>query len=90
MATGDTYFGRADYEYSIEHIGIELGPGTYWLGFRNLNGDGPEKSTNYWMLSDGGADGFGSSTGYFSLDGGDTWEAEGDGFHHAFTIEEGG
>jgi hypothetical protein len=38
------------------------------------------------MTSDGGADGPGSSTGFFSLDAGATWAPEGDTWHHAFEI----
>ncbi|GIV01452.1 MAG: hypothetical protein KatS3mg015_0282 [Fimbriimonadales bacterium] len=84
-ATGLTYFGRADYNYSIDMGGLNLGPGTYWIGARNANASG--SGTNYWMTSDGGPDGAGTSTGYFSLDGGNTFSAEGAGWHHAFTIE---
>jgi hypothetical protein len=84
MDTGDDYFGRSDFDYWIEGIDIGLGAGTYWFGIRNQGGGGA--GTNYWMTSDGGADGPGSSTGYFSLDGGGTWQAEGDTWHHAFVI----
>jgi V8-like Glu-specific endopeptidase len=84
MATGDSYFGRADYDYWVEGMNINLGAGVYWIGLRNQLGGGA--GTNYWMTSDGGADGAGSSTGFFSLDAGATWAAEGDTWHHAFEI----
>jgi RHS repeat-associated protein len=54
------------------------------VGIRNPNGGG--SGTNYWLTSDGGPDGAGSSTGYFSLDGGNTWQSEGVGWHHAFVM----
>jgi hypothetical protein len=38
------------------------------------------------MTSSGGPDGAGSSTGYFSLDGGNTWQNEGAGWQHAFEV----
>jgi hypothetical protein len=38
------------------------------------------------MTSDGGPDGMSSSTGYFSVDGGTVYTAEGAGWHHAFEI----
>jgi hypothetical protein len=84
MPTGDEYFGRDAYEYRIEGLSIELGPGTYWIGLRNPDGDGA--GTNYWLTSDGGPDGKNSSPGYFSLDGGITWSTGGVGWHHAFEI----
>ncbi len=84
-ATGLTYFGRADYNYSINVPNLNLGPGTYWIGARNANASG--SGTNYWMTSNGGPDGAGTSTGYFSLDSGTTWQPEGAGWQHAFTIE---
>jgi len=86
MATGDEYFGRANFDYWIEGpLQITLGPGTYWLTLRNHLGGG--SGSNYWMTSDGGTDGPSSSTGYFSLDAGGTWSEEGAGWHHAFEIE---
>jgi hypothetical protein len=85
MATGDSYFGRTDYEYWLEDFEpVELGGGTYWMGFRNPQGTG--SGTNYWMTSDGGPDGMDSSPGWFSLDGARTWQAEGSAWHHAFVI----
>ena len=84
MDTGDVYFGRANYDYWIEGIHIYLDSGTYWLTIRNENGGG--SGTNYWMTSDGGRHGRDSSTGYFSLDAGDTWQAEGADWHHAFRM----
>jgi hypothetical protein len=84
MATGDTYFGRPDYEYWLEEIRVDLGAGKYWIGTRNPNGGG--SGTNYWMTSDGGPDGMGTSDGYFSLDGGNVWQTEGTGWQHAFVI----
>jgi hypothetical protein len=83
-ATGDQYFGRNDYNYTINTLAIPLPAGTYWVGSRNGNGGGA--GTNYWMTSDGGADGGGSSTGYFSINAGATWEAEGAGWQHAFEM----
>jgi hypothetical protein len=82
MATGDTYFGRPGYEYWLEDLYIPLDQGRYWVGFRNDLGGG--SGTNYWMTSDGGRDGMQSSTGYFSLDAGQNWQAEGPGWHHAW------
>jgi hypothetical protein len=84
MATGDQYFGRDDYDYWVEAVGIDLDPGTYWVGIRNEGGGGA--GTNYWMTSDGGFDGAGSDTGWFSLDGGNVWSPEGPTWHHAFEI----
>jgi hypothetical protein len=84
MATGDNYFGRDDYDYWVEGVGIDLPVGTSWVGIRNPGGAGA--GTNYWMTSDGGFDGSGSDTGWFSLDGGNTFSAEGDTWHHAFEI----
>jgi hypothetical protein len=84
MATGDQYFGRNNYEYWLEEVSVELGPGKYWIGTRNPNGGG--SGTNYWMTSDGGPDGMGTSGGYFSLDGGNTWQSEGCAWQHAFVI----
>ena len=72
MDTGDDYFGRDDYDYWLEGIDIALGAGTYWVGIRNDNGGGA--GTNYWMYSDGGRDGPGTSGYYVSLNAGDTWE----------------
>jgi hypothetical protein len=83
MATGDQYFGRANFDYWIEGIDLILPAGTHWVGIRNPNGGG--SGTNYWLTSDGGPDGMGSSDGYFSLDGGGTWSPEGAGWQHAFT-----
>lgn len=85
VATGNSYFGRAEYRYEINMGGHVMAPGTYWVGARNANGGGA--GTNYWMTSNGGPDGAGSSTGYFSLNGGSTWSPEGTGWHHAFVIE---
>jgi hypothetical protein len=84
MDTGDDYHGRDDYEYWLEEISVQLGAGKYWIGTRNPNGGG--SGTNYWMASDGGPDGMGTSDGYFSLDGGNTWRTEGDQWQHAFVI----
>jgi hypothetical protein len=78
------YFGRDDYDYWIEGLDIQLGAGTYWFTIRNEAGTG--SGTNYWMTSDGGPDGPGSSTGFFSLDGGGSWQEEGAGWHHAFQV----
>lgn len=83
IETFDEYFGRAHYQYSLESLDIQLGPGTYWIGLRNPDGAGA--GTNYWLTSDGGRNGLNSSTGYLSLDG-ITWQAEGAGWHHAFQI----
>ena len=85
VATGNTYFGRAEYRYRAE-LGdfVKLGPGTYWVGVRHPTAGGT--GTNWWMTSDGGRDGKRSSTGYFSLDSGNTWEPGGDIWHHAFEM----
>ncbi len=85
VATGYSYFGRAQYRYEINMGGHVMTPGMYWIGARNANGGG--SGTNYWMTSNGGPDGSGTSTGWFSLDGGSTWMPEGSGYHHAFRIE---
>jgi hypothetical protein len=84
-ATGASYFGRANYRYEISGVGITIpSDGRYWIGLRNEQAGG--SGTNYWMTSDGGGNGAGSSTGYFSLDGGSTFFPEGAGWHHAFAI----
>jgi hypothetical protein len=84
-ATGANYFGRADFLYSVTGLNIPI-PNTakHWIELRNPQGGGA--GTNYWMTSDGGPDGMSSSTGYFSLDGGTVYTAEGAGWHHAFEI----
>lgn len=82
---GPTYFGRPWFIYSINVGGEILTPGRYWIGMRNANATG--SGTNYWLTSDGGPDGGGSNTGYFSLNAGDTWLPEGFGWQHAFVIE---
>jgi hypothetical protein len=84
-ATGANYFGRADFLYSVTGLNIPI-PNTakHWIELRNPQGGG--SGTNYWMTSDGGPDGMSSSTGYFSLDGGTVYTAEGAGWHHAFEI----
>ncbi len=84
MATGDEYFGRVDYDYGLDGIDICIGGATFWLTIRNPGGGG--EGTNYWMTSDGGANGPGTDTGWFSLDAGETWAPEGDRWHHAFVI----
>jgi len=84
MATGRQVFDRDEYHYWIEFDGVALDAGTYWVGVRNPNGAGA--GTNYWLTSDGGPDGMTSSTGFFSLDAGNTWQAEGDGWQHAFEL----
>lgn len=85
MDTGDEYFGRADFDYwAAFNDQIELDGGKYWIGIRNDLGAGA--GTNYWMTSKGGPDGMDSKTGAFSLDAGNSWQDEGAGWHHAFTI----
>jgi hypothetical protein len=84
MDTGDDYFGRSDFDYWIEGVNIDLPAGTSWVGIRNPGGAGA--GTNYWMTSDGGFDGPGTSTGWFSLDAGNTWADEGATWDHAFEI----
>ena len=82
--TGDVFFGRVDYEYSIENLSIPLGPGRYWIGTRFPNGGG--SGTNWWMTSTGQPDGPDTS-GWLSLDAGATWNIEGDpDWDHAFTV----
>jgi hypothetical protein len=82
---GTSYFGRQDYEYTMPEVNVTLAAGTYWIGLRNPGGGGA--GTNYWMTSDGGPNGLGSSTGYFSLDAGTTWQPEGAGWQHAFRLD---
>jgi hypothetical protein len=84
MATGDVYFGRPGFDYWYEGLEIEIAEGSYWIGFQNPAGGGA--GTNYWQISDAGPDGINSSTGWFSLNSGDTWTPEGDTWHHAFEI----
>jgi hypothetical protein len=83
-ATGDTYFGRANFDHAIDTLSIPLPAGTYWIGSRNPGGGGA--GTNYWMTSNGGADGTGTPDGFFSLDAGATWTTEGAGWQHAFEM----
>ena len=85
MDTGDDYFARDDFDYWIEGIDINLDAGTYWFTLRNEDGGGA--GTNYWMTSDIGPDGVGSDFGWFSLDGGNTFQPEGgDPWNHAFVV----
>jgi hypothetical protein len=84
-ATGATYFGRADYKYSVTGLNVPIpNSAKYWIGLRNPLGGG--SGTNYWVTSDGGPDGMSSSTGYFSLDAGASFQSEGAGFHHSFIV----
>ncbi|MGF1702122.1 hypothetical protein L4D09_17670 [Photobacterium makurazakiensis] len=83
-AAGGTLFGRPVYNYSILGLNLDLTADTYWIGYRLSNASG--SGTSWWMTSDGGPDGSSSSTGFFSLDSGNTWNAEGNGWHHAFTL----
>jgi hypothetical protein len=83
--TGDTYFGRRNYFYVAQDVGINLPAGHYWLGPRNPQAVGA--GTNYWQLSDGGPDGMDTNTGYFSLDGGITFQNEGSGWQHNFALD---
>jgi hypothetical protein len=85
-ATGDTYFGRSAYDYTLAPR-IDLEAGRYWIGVRHPDGAG--SGTAYWMTSNGGPDGMNSSNGYFSLNAGQTWLPEGPLWHHAFRIEGG-
>lgn len=85
MATGRQLFDRDEYNYFIEFgSGIAFDSGKYWVGLRNPIGGGT--GTNYWLTSDGGPDGMGSKTGFFSLDGGNTWMDAGAGWQHAFEL----
>ena len=85
MDTGDDYFGRDDFDYwAFFNEEIHLEEGKYWVSIRSDLGGGA--GTNYWMISDGGVDGPGSKFGAFSLDEGNTWQDEGDPWHHAFEI----
>jgi hypothetical protein len=81
FATGNYYFGRAEYRYTLDPLAVFVPEGSYWTGPRNPLGAGG--GTNYWEGGDG-RDGRNSSTGFFSLNGGQTWSAEGFGWHHAF------
>ncbi len=87
VATGQTYFGRAEYVYlaDFERNAVMLRSGTYWIGVRHPTAGG--SGTNYWMTSDGGRDGKDSSTGYVSFDAGQTWQPEGRIWHHAFVLQ---
>ncbi|WP_146153848.1 hypothetical protein [Photobacterium sanctipauli] len=82
--TGGTLFNRSVYNYSVFGLSIELAPETYWIGSRLPNAAG--SGTSFWMTSDGGSDGSSSSTGFYSLDAGSSWMAEGNNWHHAFTL----
>jgi hypothetical protein len=82
--TGDLYFGRASYLYEARGLEIPLDEGTYWIGFRHPNAGG--RGTSYWLTSDGGPDGSGSSTGYLSSNSGINFAPEGAGWHHAFVV----
>jgi hypothetical protein len=84
IATGDQYFGRREYHYWIRDLDIPVPNGRFWLTLRNPDGGGA--GTNYWEGSDRGKDALRSSTGWFSLDAGHTWRAEGQCWHHAFQI----
>lgn len=85
--TGRSTFGREIMLYTISDLNLELDPGTYWIGFRHPNADGPEDGSAYWLAdSDGGRDGNRSRTGWFSVDQGRTWTHEGPDWHHAFEI----
>jgi hypothetical protein len=84
-ATGDRYFGRADYDYFIDEFDpLALAPGKYWMGLRMPNGGG--SGTNYWMGSDGGPDGRGTGWSWFSLDAGQSWRPEGQGYQYTFVL----
>ena len=79
--TGEQRFSRDLYIYSVTGISLQVPAGDYWIGLRDPNGGG--SGTNYWMTSSGGGD---TTTGYFSLDSGGTWTAEGANWHHAFEL----
>lgn len=82
----DCRFQRCRYLY-IADLGngpIAVAPGHYWIGFRDSGGRGA--GTSYWFTSDGGPDGAGTDTGWFSLNAGNTWVPEGARWHHAFEI----
>lgn len=83
---GETFFGRRAIRYDAMMFNNEivLGAGEFWLGVRHPTGSG--EGTNYWLTSDGG-DHSDSSTGWFSLDAGNTWRPEGEIWHHTFLIE---
>lgn len=82
VATGETYYGRAEYQYWLEDLDLQLDEGEYWLGLRNPDGAG--SGTNYWLCSCT-PQGQQSSTGYFALDG-VSWTTEGAGWHHGFQL----
>ena len=86
MATGGILFDRPVYEYWVDGLDFALDAGTYWIGSRLPNAISTGGGSSYWMTSDGGPDGGASSTGYFSVDAGENWIAEGSGWHHAFTV----
>lgn len=85
IATGNSYFGRADYRHSASGLDIVLPSGQYWVGMRHPFGGG--SGTAYWMTTTvTGTDGEGTSTGFFSLDAGATFQPEGSGWQHAFEV----
>lgn len=83
--TGNTYFGRPDFHHTARNLDITLPSGQYWIGIRHPLGGG--SGTAYWFTTDvAGTDGDGTSTGFFSLDSGGTFNPEGAGWHHAFEL----
>ena len=84
LATGEEYFGMAQYEYLVEGLEVDLCAGTYWFGLRNHEGSG--SGTNLWLTSDGGADGPGSDIGWLSGDNGDNWAPEELEYHRSFVL----
>jgi hypothetical protein len=81
--TGDQYYGRDEYHYTLDPLSLFVSEGAYWTGIRNPLGAG--SGTNYWEGGDG-RDARKSSGGYFSLDGGMTWRLEATWWNHAFEI----
>lgn len=82
----EEFFGRKAFRYTAQMFGDEivLDAGKYWVGVRHPTGGGT--GSNYWLTTDGGDHGD-SSTGWLSLDAGDTWNPEGNDWHHGFLLE---
>ncbi len=84
VATGNMYFGRFAYKFFASGLSISLEAGRYWIGLRNPNASGT--GTAYWLTSDGGPDGAGTESPWYSLDGGKTWVPGGGGEQNAFEV----
>jgi hypothetical protein len=79
--TGFNRTGRRVYYHTI-HVAMLVPQGQWWIGLRDGKAGG--EGTAGWTTSPP-AD-YKGSTGYFSLDFGDTWGPEGREWHHAFEV----